>query len=428
MQAESSHKYELIKVGKSKIHRSDQTRRFYQVKALRNIPEHNVKAGDLGGFVTHKKTLSQEGSCWISGEAQAVGSHIRIIEDAFIGDKVVLQTFSSSFRNFSPIVISGNAEISENATVTSSYTWIHAPDKCVITQNAKIYGNAYLDSAVEVKGASKIYGEAKIIKAYEIDNCEIYDNVVIYRECYVKNSSVFGNTVVQEEAKIRSSVICGDAVIYKSQIITEGTVIEGQQVLKEGYKEPDSTFVQIPSIESLLQLEAPAISGETGKTQNKELPPAGNAVSPGIMKAYREVCENIDSYRTDIVKIIKYPVMTDQRDAHTLDMMVALKTAQRLEEDDPKEFKEAVLTLEKVFMKAESNARRVASSLLSDSEKRKTEKAKDLFQVASDEASSEQEKKVAFIQGFKQLEGIIDVPDVAVDTLRIKIGLKELEG
>ena len=427
MQAESSYKYELIKVGKSKIHRSDQTRRFYQVKALRNIPEHNVKAGDLGGFVTHKNTLSHEGSCWIGGEAQTVGTHIRIIEDAFIGDKVVVQTFSSGFRNFAPIIISGNAEITENATVTSSYTWIHAPDKCSITQNAKIYGNAYLDSAIEVRGASKIYGESKVIKAYEIDNCEIYDNAVISRGCNLNNSSVSGNTEVQEESNIRSSVICGDAVIYKNQIITEGTVIEGQQVLKEGYREPDSVFGKIPSIESLLKPEVPAIAGGMGKTQNKQLSSSGNAVSPGIMKAYREVCENIDAYRTDIVKIIKYPVMTDQRDDHTLDMMVALKTAQRLEGDDPKEFKEAVLALEKVFMKAESNARRIASSLLSESEKRKTEKAKDLFQVASNEVSSEQEKKVAFIQGFKQLEGIVDVPEVAVDTFRIKIGLPQLE-
>lgn len=107
---------------------------------------------------------------------------------------------------------------------------------------------------------------------------------------------------------------------------------------------------------------------------------------------------------------------------------MALKKVQRLEvSPDTSEFRAAVISLEEAFMMAESNAEKIASSLLSDEEKKKTEKAKDLFRIASNEASSDHEKKVAFVQGFKQLEGIIAVPEVAVDTFRIKIGLKELE-
>lgn len=60
-------KYELIPVGRRPVHRTDKIRNFYQLKALRDIPEHNVKAGDLGGFVTSPKTLSPFSSCWIGG-------------------------------------------------------------------------------------------------------------------------------------------------------------------------------------------------------------------------------------------------------------------------------------------------------------------------------------------------------------------------
>lgn len=47
--------------------------------------------------------------------------------------------------------------------------------------------------------------------------------------------------------------------------------------------------------------------------------------------------------------------------------------------------------------------------------------------MAQHEGSNEHEKKVAFIQGFKQLEGIITVPEEAKDAFRVLVGLKEIE-
>lgn len=41
---------------------------IYRIQALRDIPVHGVKAGDLGGFVESEANLSQEGDCWISGD------------------------------------------------------------------------------------------------------------------------------------------------------------------------------------------------------------------------------------------------------------------------------------------------------------------------------------------------------------------------
>lgn len=58
--------------------------KVYRVKALVDIPEHNVKAGDLGGRVTSKFTLSQEGTCWIGSDAEVLGN-VSVSENAFIG-------------------------------------------------------------------------------------------------------------------------------------------------------------------------------------------------------------------------------------------------------------------------------------------------------------------------------------------------------
>jgi hypothetical protein len=44
-----------------------------------------------------------------------------------------------------------------------------------------------------------------------------------------------------------------------------------------------------------------------------------------------------------------------------------------------------------------------------------------------DVAATENEKINAFKQGFKQLEGIIIVPEQAVTALRVKAGIAELE-
>lgn len=42
--------------------------RFFRIRALRDFS--NVKAGDVGGFVTSEKNLSHKGDCWVSGNAR----------------------------------------------------------------------------------------------------------------------------------------------------------------------------------------------------------------------------------------------------------------------------------------------------------------------------------------------------------------------
>ena len=50
-------KYELIPSYLHGLHR---------IKALIDIPRHNVKIGDIGGYVSYEHNLSHEGDCWVS--------------------------------------------------------------------------------------------------------------------------------------------------------------------------------------------------------------------------------------------------------------------------------------------------------------------------------------------------------------------------
>lgn len=55
----------------------------YRIRALRDIPKHRVKAGDIGGFISSEANLSQEGDCWVGDDAL-------VIDDAQVdGDALV---------------------------------------------------------------------------------------------------------------------------------------------------------------------------------------------------------------------------------------------------------------------------------------------------------------------------------------------------
>ena len=73
-----------------------------RIRALKNIPEYEVYRGDLGGFVESTNNLSQEGSCWIDGDAKVYGD-ARILDGAWI------------HRN---AIVGGNAIVKDNVIIT----------------------------------------------------------------------------------------------------------------------------------------------------------------------------------------------------------------------------------------------------------------------------------------------------------------------
>jgi hypothetical protein len=46
---------------------------LHRIRALIDIPEHDVKAGDLGGWIEAKRNLSQNGEAWVTGSACVTG-------------------------------------------------------------------------------------------------------------------------------------------------------------------------------------------------------------------------------------------------------------------------------------------------------------------------------------------------------------------
>ena len=123
-------KYELLLIDATGLHR---------IRALRDFSD--VRAGDLGGYVESLDNLSQEGDCWVYGNARVCGN-ARVYGNAWVyGDARVY----------------GNAWVHENARVCG---------------NARVYGNA------RVHGDAWVHGDAQQSKMPEsITNTSLYDKL-----------------------------------------------------------------------------------------------------------------------------------------------------------------------------------------------------------------------------------------------------------
>jgi carbonic anhydrase/acetyltransferase-like protein (isoleucine patch superfamily) len=417
-------KYKLVCAGRMKIHRTDDKASFYRLKALRDIPEHNVKAGDLGGYVTKKNNLSQAGPCWIGGEAQVIGN-VKVSERAYIGGQAVVRVCEIFMQTYavSPIIIKGGVRVEDYADVLAIR--VHEDQRyatCIFEGSVKIYGNSMLENVLSMHGKAKIYGNARVLESNLISGTsEVYGQAKLGKFSTIEgNSKIFDNAIIGSNAKIIDSVIAGDSHILDNQKVIDGktneiTIGSSIETLKTLNISPSNFLVlpPPPSWDAMVPQQTPQTPTAKGKV---------------YLRILREVQEKVTTYETDIVKIIKYPVMTDRTDPFTQEMVVALNNAQRWSEDpDGDDFKDAVGILEKAFLAAESNALKVASTALSEEDRKKTQNAKKLLAIASNDASSENEKRLSFEQAFKQLEGVIAVPESAVETFRVKIGLAEIE-
>lgn len=396
-------KYALIKQGIMEVRVPGyKDTKLFRLKALRDIPEHGVKAGDLGGYVSNDYTLSHGGSCWIADNAQVI-QDVKVRENAYVGGNAVVV-------NPSPhciILLEGNCRIYDNAKVyiASSKDYISPEIGMAIRGNSKIYEDAIVISCGVISNNAKIHGNAVLNKTFHVgEDSEITDNVKVGAL-----ARITGKTILTGDVIIDDNVHLRDCIIGGKQHITANMSLSGKELSGEGVVDSLSSVTKGLETKAL---EASPVSDQRLKA----------------LAIYQETLDGIASYETDIVKIIKYPVMTDRTDPFTRNMAKTLKTVQRLAGNpDSNEFNEAVLALEDAYLAAESNALKIAGTNLSELEVKKTKLAKEILNKASDEASTESEKKIAFIQGFKQLEGVIVVPETAIETFRIKIGLKELE-
>lgn len=411
-------KYELMP---SPFHEGSMVK-VCRIKAVRDIPVYGILAGDIGGYLDSKAILDQKGDCWVGGDAIVLGS-VNINDNALIKDRVVVH---------------GGATVLKEEGRSGNYYGI------TFTENVRISGNVRLDyvstpsersMAGYFGGQAQISGDVCIYNARSIaGNVVLKDHVTIHAGCRILgDAKVSGRVVLEKKVSLNDhAMITDDAVIGRNSNI-QGlskvggkTVVPAVSLIVDG-KDDNPKESKPSQLVEYTGSEAQALKRMTKDSKKSQV----NGVDgryQGYLTKYQEIVDAIDAYASDIVKIIQYPAMTDLTDTHTAEMMFALKKAEfESEFSHDGEFFRAVGELEQKFLVAESNARKLASSLLSETGRKKTEQAKDLFALACNDASPEQERRMAFKQGFKRLEGVVSVPEKAVQAMRVQVGIAELE-
>ena len=172
-------KYELT--GETRNY--EYVRTLHRIRALRDIPRHGVKAGDLGGWVAPGSTLSQSGDAWIDSDAW-IGGNARISGNAWIG---------------------GNARISGNVQISG---------------NARIFGNAWVYDNARVGGDALIYGDT-----------------LIYGNSRVGDARIYGNARVDGDAWIG-----GDARIDNNACFLTATIFTSQDLYATAFRQEDGSW------------------------------------------------------------------------------------------------------------------------------------------------------------------------------------------
>ena len=111
-------------------------RKLYRIEALKDFGW--VNKGDKGGFIESEDNLSQEGYCWVFGNAEVYGTARVRGNAAVFGDAAVW----GSAEVYGTAAVGGNAEV-----------W----------GNAAVCGNAEVGGSAEVDGTAKVVNNADYI-------------------------------------------------------------------------------------------------------------------------------------------------------------------------------------------------------------------------------------------------------------------------
>ena len=182
-------KYEL-----TNITMEFEERTLYRIRALKNF--RNVEAGDLGGWVSGKYNLSQEGECWIYDEAKCM-DNARMYHNSVMYNNAIMCDFSE-MHNYSAML-----------------------------DNSRMYNCSAIYDNSRMYNDSKMYNNSRMF-----DNSAMYNNAVM-----LDNSKMFENSRMYRDSRLKNKEkLCGKLVTKVDRFIeinnTEGRVVTG--VLKDG--------------------------------------------------------------------------------------------------------------------------------------------------------------------------------------------------
>lgn len=149
-----------------------------------------------------------------------------------------------------------------------------------------------------------------------------------------------------------------------------------------------------------------------------------------VLAEHTDVQRRWLTYELDVAKLIDYPMMSDMREALTVDFHRAKRHADGLRPATNKELKDpdrfvpyrtAVHDLALAFDVLEREARRRRTTTFTDTERESLRRAKQLIALAEDRGASSAERQSAYRRAMRELEGLIVVPEGATEAIELRI-------
>ena len=124
-------------------------RKLYRIQALVDIPQHDVEAGDLGGYVEFYDNLCE--NAWIRDDAKVFGNakvhgDAKVYEDAQVSGNAWIGGYAKVY---------GDAKVSGNA-------WVY--------DYARVFGNARVFDGARISGNAWVFGNAKVSGNVKVSN------------------------------------------------------------------------------------------------------------------------------------------------------------------------------------------------------------------------------------------------------------------
>ena len=188
-----------------------------RIRALIDMPYHEVTAGDLGGYIEKETNLPHELNGWVFGDA-------RVSEEAVVRDFAQVK---DSANVSGRAMVCGSAVIKDRATVTVN---------AVVGGAAFVYEDARISGNAEVIGNAKVFGHALVRESASVSGrARVFDFARIRERASVEGSAcIYGNAIVSGRAKISDQVkVYGDSVVGGNCVLYESASVYGDAVVED---------------------------------------------------------------------------------------------------------------------------------------------------------------------------------------------------
>ena len=150
---------------------------LHRIKALKDFG--NVKKGELGGYVESEHNLSQEGNCWVCGNAE-VYDNAEVYGNAKVCGNALVYGNAKVCGNaevYSNALVCGNAKVCGNAEVCGNADYITIKGLGSVCRNTTIFRTKGKNIAVKcgcfygtlaefVDKVKETHGNSKFAKEY----------------------------------------------------------------------------------------------------------------------------------------------------------------------------------------------------------------------------------------------------------------------